>query len=261
MAKKEDELKQAPEVTVQEEAVIERPNRDKYSSMFAEDNPDVDFEDKEARYGRMAQEREDYRNLKKSGSSLSQALDKNRWIAAMFQDLAKNPEKNPLAWLAENGIDIKAALDDPEVMSQVDEKFKAWQQKQVDGEASQKALDDAIENSWSVLEGVQKDLGLSDEQVDRMWAHFWDEVFQPAFNGEVKKETWEAMVRAMNYDQDVANAREEGAIQARNEKHANKVKTFDEENIPPSFSQGQGRLKPKEEKPESLKDFVKKYTS
>ena len=27
-----------------------RPNRDRYAAMFGEDNPDVDFEDKEARY-------------------------------------------------------------------------------------------------------------------------------------------------------------------------------------------------------------------
>jgi hypothetical protein len=110
-----------------------RPNRDRYAAMFGEDNPDVDFEDKEARYGRLADERERYRSLRKSGSNLSQALDKNRWIAAMFQDLAEHPDKNPLVWLTENGIDIKAALDDPEVMAQVDEKFKNWQQKQVDG--------------------------------------------------------------------------------------------------------------------------------
>ena len=215
----------------QVQEVPARPNRDKYSSMFAEDNPDVDFEDKEARYGRMAEERESYRNLKKAGAGLSKALDKNRWIAAMFQDLAENPEKNPLVWLVENGIDIKAALDDPEVMAQVDEKFKNWQQKQVDGEAAEAAKDAAIDESLNALASVQQEYGLSDEQMDRMWKHFWDDVFQPAFNGEVSKDTWVAMMHAMNYDQDIANAREEAAMQARNEKHANKVKNFEETNI------------------------------
>lgn len=237
-------------------APSERPNRDRYSSMFAEDNPDVDFEDKEARYGRMAEERESYRRLKDSGTRFSQALDKNRWIGAMFKDLAENPDKNPLVWLVENGIDVRAALDDPEVMAQVDETFKNWQQKQVDGEAAEKAKDDAIVESLTALEGVQSEFGLSDEQRDRMWNHFWDEVFEPAFLGKVSKDVWVGLMHAMNYDTDMSNAREEAAMQARNEKHANKLKTFEEEQVPPSFSQGQGRVAPKREKKESLRDFV-----
>lgn len=236
--------------------VADRPNRDKYSAMFSEDNPDVDFEDKEARYGRLAEEREKYRSLRKSGAGLSQALDKNRWIAAMFQDLAENPEKNPLVWLTENGIDVKAALDDPEVMAQVDETFKNWQQKQVDGEAAQQAQDAAIDESLNALSSVQQEFGLSDEQFNRMWEHFWDDVFAPAFKGEVSKDTWIALMHSMNYDADMQNAREEAAMQARNEKHANKVKTFDESIVPPSFSQGQGKVAPKKEKKDSLRDFV-----
>lgn len=241
---------------VVDEQVEARPNRDKYSAMFSEDNPDVDFEDKEARYGRLAEEREKYRSLRKSGAGLSKALDNNRWIAAMFQDLAENPEKNPLVWLTENGIDVKAALEDPEVMEQLDETFKNWQQKQVDGEAAQQAQDAAIDESLKTLSSVQQEFGLSDEQFNNLWKHFWDDVFAPAFRGEVNKDTWIGLMHAMNYDADIQNAREEAAMQARNEKHANKVKTFDESIVPPSFSQGQGHVAPKKEKKDSLRDFV-----
>lgn len=234
----------------------DRPNRDRYAAMFGEDNPGMDFEDKEARYGRMAEEREEYRKLRKSGSELNKHLDGNRWLAAMFQDLAANPEKNPLAWFAENGIDIRAALDDPEVMAQVDEKFKNWQQNQVDGEAAQQAQDAAIDQSLKSLESVQQEFGLSDEQFDRMWEHFWDEVFAPAFKGEVSRDTWVALMHAMNYDADMQNAREEAAMQARNEKHANRLKTFDEQQVPPSFPQGRGAVAQKREKKESLRDWV-----
>lgn len=234
-----------------------RPNRDRYAAMFGEDNPDVDFEDKEARYERMAKDRDNYRKLKKSGSALSKSLESNRWLGAMFQDLAENPGKNPLVWLTENGIDIKAALDDPEVMAQVDEKFKNWQQKQVDGEAAQQAQDAAIEESLNALASVQQEFGLSDEQFDRIWNHFWDNIFAPAFQGKVEKDTWVAMMHAMNYDTDMQNAREEAAMQARNEKHANRLKTFDDgQTPPPSFSQGSSRPAQKREKKESLRDFV-----
>ena len=61
----------------------------------------------------------------------------------------------------------------------------------------------------------------------------------------------------MNYDTDIANAREESAMQARNEKFENKVKSFDEGKVPPSFSQGSGqRVSAPKKKKESLRDWV-----
>lgn len=262
MAKEEEKIEQQPVAPVEtgapaESGVPARPNRDRYSSMFAEDNPDVDFEDKEARYGRMAEERESYRKLRESGTKFSGILDKHRWLGAMLLD----DETNPLVWLAKNGIDIKAALDDPETMQKVTDAFDNWTQKQAENEAAEKAKDKAIEKSVEALDAVQQEFGLSDEQKNRMFEHFWDEVFLPAFAGEVSRDTWVALMHAMNYDTDIANAREEAAMQARNEKHANKVKNFEESQVPPAFSQGsQGRVAPKKEKREGLMDFVKKYT-
>ncbi|MBQ7685213.1 MAG: hypothetical protein IJT48_12070 [Bacteroidaceae bacterium] len=255
----EEEKKKGAQAGTDIEQATEQParaNRDRYSAMFAEDNPDVDFEDKEARYGRMADERESYRKLRDSGKKFSGILDKHRWIGAMLAD----DETNPLVWLSKNGIDIKAALDDPEVMQKVTEAFDGWTQKQADGEAAERSQEEAIGESLNQLAGVQQEFGLSDEQMDRMWTHFWDEVFAPAFKGEVAKDTWVALMHAMNYDQDMANAREEAALQARNEKHANKVKTFDEQSVPPTFGQGAGgRVAPQRtEKKESLMDFVRR---
>jgi hypothetical protein len=235
-----------------EAAVVARPNRDKYAAMWAEDNPDVDFEDKEARYERMAKDRGDLRNLRTSGKKLSGILDKHRWIGAMLQD----DEENPLVWLAKNGVDIKAALEDEEVSQKVTDAFSAWQQKQVEGEAAEAAKDANLDKSLDNLVAVQQEFGLSDEQFDRMWTEFWDGVFAPAFKGEVSKDTWTAMLHAKNYDSDMQNAREEAAVQARNEKHTNKLKTFDEQQVPPSFSQGQGQaVTPKQKKKSMSMDF------
>lgn len=245
---------------VEEEQVNEvpaRPNRDKYASMFAEDNPDVDFEDKEARYGRMAEEREKYRNYRESGKKLSGILDKHRWVGAMLMD----DEENPLVWMAKNGIDIKAALDDPEVLQKVTDAFDDWKKAQAEGEAAEAAKDEAIAKSVEELDALQAEVGLSDEQKNRMFEYFWDEVWLPAWRGEVSKDVWTAIMHAMNYDKDMANAREEAAMQARNEKHTNKLKTFDEKQVPPTFSQGQSQpVAPQKQKRESNMDFIRKYT-
>lgn len=224
-----------------------RPNRDRYASMWAEDNPDVDFEDKEARYERMGRDREELRNLRSSGKKLSGILNKHRWIGAMLQD----GEENPLVWMAKNGIDIRAALEDPEVMQQVTDAINGWTQRQADGEAAEKAKDAALARSVEQLDAVQQEFGLSDEQKNRMLEYFWDEVWLPAWSGEVSKDVWTAILHAMNYDQDMKNAREEAAMQARNEKHTNKLKTFDEQQVPPSFSQGRGQSAAKKQKKKS----------
>lgn len=261
------EIKKKTEVDVNGTPAVEaeqvkevpaRPNRDAYAAMWAEDNPDVNFEDKEARYERMSKDRNDLRSLRTSGKKLSGILDKHRWLGAMLMD----DEENPLVWMEKNGIDIKAALEDPEVMNKVTDAFDGWKKKQAAGEAAELAKDAAIDQSLENLASVQQEFGLSEEQFNRMWENFWDNVFLPAFRGEVSKDTWIGLMHAMNYDQDMANAREEAAMQARNEKFANKVKTFDEGKVPPSFGQGSGqRATPAPKRKSASMDFdeMKKY--
>ena len=239
-----------------EAEVVARPNRDKYASMWAEDNPDVDFEDKEARYERMGRDREELRKLRASGKQLTGILNKHRWLGAMLQD----EETHPLVWMAKNGIDPRVALEDPDVLQKVTDAFSEWEQKQAAGEAAEAAKDEAIAKSVEQLDAVQQEFGLSDEQKNRMYEYFWDEVWLPAWSGEVTKDTWIAIMHAMNYDSDMQNAREEAAMQARNEKHTNKLKTFDEQQVPPSFSQGGGQpvTPKKQEKEESIADFIRR---
>ena len=259
MAKEENKIEQqqatAPGASAPAEAP--RPNRDRYAAMFGEDNPDVDFNDTEARYGRMAEDRESFRKLKDSGRKFSAILDKHRWLGAMLAD----GETNPLVWMANNGIDILAALEDEETKKKVTEAFDNWTQRKADGEAAEAAKDAAIAKSVETLDAVQQEFGLTDEQKDRMFTHFWDEVFLPAFAGEVSKDTWVSLMHAMNYDHDMANAREEAAMQARNEKHANRVKNFEENQAPPSFSQGGGgRVAPRQNNKDAhddLTDFIR----
>lgn len=261
MAKEKDELmqQQAAEQPVTED----RPNRTAYAAMFAEDNPDVDFEDKEARYGRMAEERKSYRDLSNAGRKLSANLAKKRWVGAMIQDLFAD-EKNeldPITWLYRNGIDVQKAMEDEAYRKGCVEGLQTWLSNQEAGEESAKEMDNNLQASVDALDAVSQELGISPEQCNRMWNHLFEDVIAPGMKGEVSKETWEMVLHAMNYDTDIKNAREEAGMQARNEKIQNKVKSFEESQVPPSFTQGQGRVAPsRTKKEESLTDFVKRYS-
>lgn len=262
MAKEEEKIKQqaagAPNAPT-DANLPSTPNRDAYKQMMAEDYPDLDFEDKEARYGRMVEDRQKYRDLSKAGRGLSAALDKHRWLGAMFNDLAQNPDLNPLTWMSQNGIDIRGALEDEKIAAEVDEAFKSWTQKQVDGETSKENALNAQLQSKEALDQLQDELGLSDEQAARMWEHFWQEIVADAFEGKVSKDTWTGILHAMNYDSDIKNAREEAGMQARNEKFNNNVKSFAEKKVPPTFSQGQGRVSERKTKKEGVFDDLKDY--
>ena len=126
-----------------------RPNRDAYAKMFAEDYPDVDFEDKEARYGKMVADRENYRTMLSSNRKLTENLDKHRWLGAMFQDLANDEtgELDPITWMLRNGIDVQQAIENEKYRKEIAEGLRMMQEKQAAGEAAARQRDENLKAS------------------------------------------------------------------------------------------------------------------
>lgn len=246
MSAKDNKEKIIEEQQVQEPAPAPTPNRDAYKASFGEDYPDVDFEDKETRYGKMVEDRNALRSYRKSGAKLNDTFSKNRWLAAMLQDISENedPDYSPLDWMADHGIDINEAMQDESVRKKVSEKIAKFQQAQLEGEKENEERQANFAKSAEAL----KTLNLGEDKEREVWVDFFSNVVDPALRGEVSKETWQMIVNGMNYDNDIAEAKETSAMKARNEKIANKVKKFDEP-MPPSLSQGgsgqQATAKPK----------------
>ena len=213
-----------------------RPNRDAYKKAFSEDYPDMDFEDKEARYGRMLEDRNSLRSYRKSGSALNGMFEKQRWLAAMVSDLMDNPDLNPIEWLADNGIDLQEVMNDEETRKKVGDKIAEHQKKVIEDEKENDQRQKNLEQSWQNLAQT----GVDEEKAMDMWNKFFTDIVDPALRGEVTTDTWRAVQKAANYDSDIAAAREEAGMQARNEKMENKVKKFDTP-MPPTLSQGQGQ--------------------
>lgn len=65
-----------------------------------------------------------------------------------------------------------------------------------------------------------------------------------AEEGNISADTWKLFQNAYNYDGDIASARDEAAMQARNEKIQNKVRSSATEGIPPSLSSSGAGNKP-----------------
>lgn len=225
----------APQQSEAAPPVDDRPNRKAFSERFAKRHKDIDFEDKEARYGAMNDDADALSRYEEDGKALSEMFDNNRWLAAMAMDLKKNPDLNPIEWMASQGIDIGAAMQDEEMAKKVAQQIADFQQKKADEENHEKELVENLQKSADAME----ELGLDEDGKADLWEKFF-KVAVDAENGIVSAETWQLFKNAQNYDADVASAREEGAMQGRNEKIQNKVKRSEKTEIPPSLNTNGG---------------------
>lgn len=241
MTKEEKEQQPAAQASTQEAATPSappaseeeaRPNRKSFSGRFSKRHPDIDFEDKEARYGAMNDDADLLSAYEENGAALSKMLDDNKWIAAMMLDCSKKG-MHPLEWMASQGIDIKAALDDEEVSKKVAEQISKFQENLAEQSKHKQEVDDNIQKSIENLDS----LGLPEDEFNDLWKKVWA-VVNDATNGLISPETWQLFQKGYGYDNDIASAREESAMQARNEKIQNKVRSSKDENIPPSLSSG-----------------------
>lgn len=228
--------------------VDERPNRTAFSKRFAKRHKDIDFEDKEARYGAMNDDADLLGQYEDNGKALSSMLDNNKWLAAMVVDSTKKG-MHPLEWMASQGIDIKAALEDEELGKKVADQIAKFQEKLADQEKHSKELDDNLLKSRQALDK----LGLSDDEANELYGKVWG-VIEDAERGNISTDTWKLFMNGFNYDNDISSARDEAAMQARNEKIQNKVRSSATEEIPPSLSSSGAGNKPARPKQQKKRD-------
>lgn len=209
----------------------DRPNRKAFSERFSKRHKDIDFEDKEARYGAMNEDADALSAYEENGRALSDMFDKNRWLAAMAMDMSKNPDMSPIEWMASQGIDVEAALKDEDTAKKVAQQIADFQQKKADEDNHEKELMDNLKRSADAM----ADLGLDDDGKADLWEKFF-RVVSDAEDGIVSSDTWMLFRNAQSYDDDVASAREEGMMQGRNEKIQNKVRKAEKSEVPPSLS-------------------------
>lgn len=244
---------QAPpaEAATDETSVDERPNRTAFSKRFSNRHSDIDFEDKEARYAAMNDDADLLRRYEESGKALSKVFDKHKWLAALAMDMEKNPDDNPFDAMARMGIDVKTLLDDPEGGKKLAEILAKHNE---DVAEQNEATEKVTANMRKSLERLMK---LYPDDAQDMWSQIY-EIHDKVESGDISDDIWKMLHNANNYDSDISSARDEAAMQARNEKIQNKVRSSSTEGIPPSLSSsGAGNKPAKKQKRESFFDDIR----
>lgn len=222
---------QAPpaEAATDEAPVEDRPNRKAFSDRFKKRHADIDFEDKEARYAAMNDDADLLGRYEESGKALSKVFDKHKWLAALAMDMEKNPDDNPFDAMARLGIDVKTLFDDPEGGKKLAEILAKHNEEVAEQNA---AADRTFANMQKSYERL---MNLYPDEVDDMWQQIY-EILDKVESGDISDDIWKMLHNANNYDSDISSARDEAAMQARNEKIQNKVRSSANEGIPPSLS-------------------------
>lgn len=237
----------SPEQAAEETPPVEdRPNRKAFSDRFKKRHADIDFEDKEARYAAMNDDADTLGRYEESGKALSKVFDKHKWLAALAMDMEKNPEDNPFDAMARLGIDVKTLLEDPEGGKKLADILA--QHNEAVAEQNE-ATERVTENMRKSIERLVK---LYPDDAQDMWKQIY-EIHDKVESGDIPDDVWKMLHNANNYDSDISSARDEAAMQARNEKIQNKVRSSASEGIPPSLSSSGAGNKPakKEKKPKS----------
>lgn len=121
------------------------------------------------------------------------------------------------------GQDIKDAIDDPEKQEAIAEANKEYMERVAKEREYEVEYKSNLAESLKLLEKEQHARGLSDDQIDDAMSWFIG-VAKDAMMGKFSPETIEMIIKAQNYDNDVAQAGEEGEVRGKNAKVTEKLR-------------------------------------
>lgn len=208
------------------EEIGKKSRREQHLERLRKKYPDKKFEDEEEIYGQISddydqyeKDLEDYRGREKSLSDMFAADPRS---AQFLTDMRRGGD--PYVGLVRNfGMEIRDVLDDPEMQDKIAEAHKDY----IERVAASSKLDDEYEKNMDVtletLRQFQKERQMSDEQIDGAVA-FLLGIVRDGVMGKFSTETLDMACKALNYDEAVVEAEEEGKIAGRNEKITEKLR-------------------------------------
>ena len=241
--------------------------RERYRSRYSAAHPDLNLDDEEAFYGQANQNLDELEGFRETNRQLGETFDRNPLLAGLL--MAAKEGENPFTYLAEQigpDMDIRELANNPEFGTKMGEALAKYQENLAAGAKAEKEMGENFTNSMNALKELQQERGLSDEDTQALCRKLFGEVdpetheiVEPGIIGNaamgiIPKEVWEAVLKAENYDADIASATDKARATALNEKIQNGKKSFDAG--VPTLNGNAGARAPKEKKNDgSLRSF------
>lgn len=208
------------------ETTDKKTKREQFGERMKTRYPDKEFADDEALFGQINEDYDDYDNqiagYKDREGKLTEMFSSDPRSAAFLMSWKEGGD--PVTeFVRRFGSDIKERLDDPEWLDKIAEANKEY----VDKVAKEKELDEQYQQnlteSLAMLDTLQEENGLTDEQVDEA-VNFLLGIIRDGILGKFSRETVEMAMKAINHDEDVANAEMEGEVRGKNTKIDEKLR-------------------------------------
>lgn len=208
-----------------EEKAVPMGAKAKFMAYYKGKKADVDPEDEEAFYGSLnadfeARDRDgaELAGYRTANEKILKAMDNNPEIADLFVSIVNDPSTDPIVYLiGEYGDLFEDAIKDPANL----DKLVAARAKNAEARKSaQEREAEAAKNltdSLSALDEAVKEAGIDKAKAVEIGQQFY-QIMSDAVMDKVSKETWMMMIKALNHDADVAEAKAAGEVKGRNAK-------------------------------------------
>lgn len=188
--------------------------------------PDKDFSDEEALFGQINDDYDDFdKNLasyKEREGKFSDMFSKDPRSAKFLTDW-RDGQDPAIGLVRMFGTEIKDVIDDP----QRQEEIAAANKEFVERVAKEKELDETyqknLDESLGYLEKLQKENGLSDDEIDAAM-EFLVSIVKDGVMGKFTPESIDMAMKAIKHDEDVATAGYEGEVRGKNAKIKEKLR-------------------------------------
>lgn len=203
--------------------------------------PDLNFEDDEALFGRINEDYDDYDARLKANDEenarIADLFNRDSRSAAFLLDWRDG--KDPVLSLIEKfGDDFREALDNPEMLEKFAEANKKHNEKLLLSEKLNKESEMNLDASLDALDEAQKEANVSDEVAKKAF-ELYNTIINDGIVNKVSKESWQLFIKAVCYDEAVAEAEYEGEVKGKNSVIDMAKKKLHDQPMPPSIG-GQG---------------------
>ena len=203
-----------------------KTNRDRYNERLKAKYPDKEYADDEAIFGQINEDYDNYdkelSGYKEREKALSDLFASHPRSAAFLMDWRKG-EDPIVSMVRKFGDDFKEALEDPAKQEALAAANKEFADRIAKEEQYEAEYQNNIKETLSSLETMQREKGLSDDDIDGAMELLVG-IVRDGIMGKFTPESVKMAIKAIKHDIDVEEADREGEVRGRNTRIEEKLR-------------------------------------
>lgn len=201
--------------------------RDQFRERISKRYPDLNMDDEDAYYDQMGRTMDEYEGYEANTRRLRESMEKSPEMARMLAAAQQQENFDPLAYLFENASgDILALAQDPDGAKKFGELRAQQLARQAENDEIQRALSENMPGSVDAVMAKASELGLDEEQTKEIVGRMF-QTMDDLVHGKIDPEIFAMMAKGATYDDDMAQAREEGRVEGVSTKVDDKLRTLE----------------------------------